>query len=84
MEDEQGSLQYTVLLIIGLKVFVHATGVGHLLAVGLWQEPGVVHSLLLVEQDVGRVRIDFLRVHFLLTTEQQSFRVGSVNCTDPR
>lgn len=59
------SLEDTVFLVVGLKVFVHATGVGHLLAVDLWQELGVVHPLLLVEEDVGRVCVYLLRVQFL-------------------
>lgn len=59
------SLEHTVFLVVGLKVFIHATGVGHLLAIDLWQELGVVDPLLLVEEDVGRVGVDLLRVHFL-------------------
>lgn len=65
MEDEARSLEDTVFLVVGLKVFIHATGVGHLLAVDLWQILGVVDSLLLVEKDVGRVGVNLLRVHFL-------------------
>lgn len=65
MEDEVPSLEDTVFFVVGLKVFIHATGVGHLLAIDLRQELGVVDALLLVEEDVGRVGVDFLRVHFL-------------------
>lgn len=53
MEDEVPSLEDTVFLVVGLKVFIHATGVGHLLAVNLWEELRVVDPLLLVEEDVG-------------------------------
>lgn len=53
MEDHVQSLEDTVLLVVGLEVLVHATGVGHLLAIDLWQELGVVDPLLLVEEDVG-------------------------------
>lgn len=61
------SLEDAVFLVVGLKVFVHATGVGHLFAVSLWEELGVVHSLLLIEEDVCRVCVNLLRVHFLTT-----------------
>lgn len=47
------SLEDTVFFVVGLKVFIHATGVGHLLAIDLRQELGVVDALLLVEEDVG-------------------------------
>lgn len=65
------SLENAVLFVVGLKVLVHATGVGHLLAVDLWQELGVVDALLLVEEDVGRVGVDLLRVHFLHGHKQE-------------
>lgn len=65
MEDEGPSLEDTVFLVVRLKVFIHATGVGHLFAIDLWQEVGVLDSLLLVEEDVGRVGVHLLRVHFL-------------------
>ncbi len=60
MEDEVPSLEDTVFLIVGLKVFIHATGVGHLFAINLWEKLGVVNSLLLIEEDVGRVGVDLL------------------------
>lgn len=60
------SLEDTVFFVVGLKVFIHATGVGHLFAINLWQELRVLDALLLVEQDVGRVSVDLLRVHFLV------------------
>lgn len=53
MEDNVRSLEDTVFLVVRLKVFVHATGVSHLLAIDLWKELGVVDTLLLVEEDVG-------------------------------
>ena len=65
MEDKVRSLEDTVLLVVRLKVFVHATGVGHLLAVCLWQELGVVDPLLLIEEDVRRVGVNLLGVHLL-------------------
>lgn len=67
------SLENAVLFVVGLKVLVHATGVGHLLAVDLWQELGVVDTLLLVEKDVGRVGVNLLRVHFLQRQKQRTF-----------
>lgn len=60
------SLEDTVFFVVGLKVFIHATGVGHLFAIDLWQELRVLDPLLLVEQDVSRVGVDLLRVHFLV------------------
>lgn len=60
-----GSLQHTVLLVVGLEVLVHAARVCHLLAIDLGQELGIVHPLLLVEQNVGRVRVDLVRVQLL-------------------
>lgn len=65
LEDEGPSLENTVFFVVGLKVFIHATCVGHLFAIDLWQELGVVDPLLLVEEDVGRVGVNLLRVHFL-------------------
>lgn len=67
MEDNVRSLEDTVFFVVRLKVFIHATGVCHLLAISLWQKLGVVDSLLLVEEDVGRVCINLLRVHLLRT-----------------
>lgn len=60
------SLEHTVFFVVGLKVFIHATGVGHLFAIDLWQELRVLDSLLLVEQDVSRVGVDLLGMHFLV------------------
>lgn len=60
------SLEDTVLFVVRLKVFIHATGVGHLFAIDLWQELRVLDSLLLVEQDVSRVGVDLLGLHFLV------------------
>lgn len=60
------SLEDTVFFVVGLKVFIHATGVGHLFAIDLWQELRVLDSLLLVEQDVSRVGVDLLGLHFLV------------------
>lgn len=60
------SLEDTVFFVVGLKVFIHATGVGHLFAIDLWQELRVLDSLLLVEQDVSRVGVDLLGMHFLV------------------
>lgn len=60
------SLEDAVLFIVGLKVFIHATGVGHLFAIDLWQEVRVLDPPLLVEQDVSRVGVDLLRLHFLV------------------
>lgn len=65
MEDEGPSLKDTVFLVVRLKVFIHATGVGHLFAIDPWQELGILDSLLLVEKNVGRVGVDLLGVHFL-------------------
>lgn len=65
LEDEGPSLENTVFFVVGLKVFIHATCVGHLFAIDLWQELGVVDPLLLVKEDVGRVGVNLLRVHFL-------------------
>lgn len=64
------SLEDAVLFIVGLKVFIHATGVGHLFAIDLWQEVRVLDPLLLVEQDVSRVGVDLLRLHFLVGEER--------------
>lgn len=59
-------LEDTVLFVVGLKVFIHATGVGHLFAIDLRQKVRVLDSLLLVEQDVRRVGVDLLRLHLLV------------------
>lgn len=63
--SSSGSLQHTVFLVVRFKVLVHAARVCHLLAIDLGQELGIVHPLLLVEQNVGRVRVDLVRVQFL-------------------
>lgn len=82
MEDGVPSLENTVFLVVGLKVFIHATGVGHLFAIDLWQELGVFDALLLVEEDVGRVGVDLLRVHFLgkLTNKQTKKNTRTQTC----
>lgn len=72
LEDQGPSLKDTVFLVVGLKVFVHATGVGHLFTIDLWQELGVLDSLLLVEEDVRRVGVDLLGVHLL---EREKHRI---------
>lgn len=73
------SLEDAVLFIVGLKVFVHATGVGHLFAIDLWQEVRVLDPLLLVEQDVGGVGVDLLRLHFLVGEERSVILTEGVN-----
>ena len=69
------SLQDTVFFVVRLKVLVHTTGVGHLLAIGLWQKLGIVHPLLLVEEDVGRVCINLLGAQFL-EVQRERYRVS--------
>lgn len=75
MEDERPSLEDTVFFVVRLKVFIHATGVGHLFAIDLWQELRVLDPLLLVEEDVSRVGVDLLGVYFL-GREKRSFSVS--------
>lgn len=65
MWKSMASLQHTVLLVVRFKVFVHASGVCHLFALCFWQKLWVVHSLLLIEQDVSWICVNFVRVNFL-------------------
>lgn len=65
MWKSMASLQHTVLLVVRFKVFVHASGVCHLFALCFWQKLRVVHSLLLIEQDVSWICVNLVRVNFL-------------------
>lgn len=69
------SLDDTVFFVVGFKVFIHATGVGHLFAIDLWQELRVLHSPLLVEQDISRVGVDLLGLHFLVRENRSQSQV---------
>lgn len=61
----QASLKNTVLLVVCFKILVHAAGVRHLFPISLWHEQRVIHSLLLVEEDVCRICVSLLWIHFL-------------------